>query len=82
MTFCFALHAHSGVSMCRRDLKPSPACSSLNFEQDRVFLLYPVAIFSIRSCMGETLEMTLRVQIGVGRYLIFNPRPYGARVEY
>ena len=44
-----ALHAHSGVSMCRSDLKPSPACSSFNSEQDRMFLLYPVAIFSIRS---------------------------------
>ena len=31
------LHAHSGVSMCRSDLKPSPACSSFNSEQDSVF---------------------------------------------
>ena len=38
----FALHAHSGVSMCRRDLKPSPACSSLNSEQDRVFYCIPL----------------------------------------
>ena len=44
-----ALHAHSGVSVCRSDLKPSPACSSFNSEQERVFLLYPVAIFSISS---------------------------------
>ena len=44
-----ALHADRSVSMCRSDLKPSPACSSFNSEQDRVFLLYPVAIFSIRS---------------------------------
>ena len=44
-----ALHGHSGVSMRRSDMKPSPACSSFNSEQDRVFLLYPVAIFSIRS---------------------------------
>ena len=35
--------------MCRSDLKPSPACSPFNSEQDRVFWLYPVAIFSIRS---------------------------------
>ena len=35
--------------MCRSDLKHSPACSSLNSEQDRVLLLYPAAIFSIRS---------------------------------
>ena len=27
--------------------------------------------------MGETLEMTLRVQIGVGGYLMFNPRRSG-----
>ena len=45
----FALHAHSGVSMCRSDLKPSPACYSFNSEQDRMLLLYPAAIFSIRS---------------------------------
>ena len=51
MTF-LALHAQSGVSMCRSDLKPSPACSPFNSEQDRVFLLYPVAIFSIRSARG------------------------------
>ena len=44
------LHAHRGVSMCRSDLKLSPACSLLfNSEQDRVLLLYPIAIFSIRS---------------------------------
>ena len=43
------LHAHSGVSMCRSELKPSPACSPFNSEQDRVLLLYSVAIFSIRS---------------------------------
>ena len=30
------LHAHSGKSMCRSDLKPSPACSPFNSEQDRV----------------------------------------------
>ena len=27
--------------------------------------------------IGETLEMILRVQIGVGRYLAFNARPSG-----
>ena len=31
-----ALHAHSGVSMCRSDLKPSPECSPFNSKQDRV----------------------------------------------
>ena len=31
--------------------------------------------------MGETLEITLRVQIGVGRYLRFNPRPLYWRAE-
>ena len=30
------LHAHSGKSMCRSDLKPSPACSPFNSEQYRV----------------------------------------------
>ena len=44
-----SLHAHSGVSMCRSDLKPSPACSPFNSEQYKVLLLYPAAIFSIRS---------------------------------
>ena len=44
-----ALHAHSGVSMCRSDLKPPPACSLFNSEQDRMLLLYSVATFSIRS---------------------------------
>ena len=48
MTF-LDLHAYSGVSMCRSDLKPSPACSPFNSEQDGVLLLYPAAIFSIRS---------------------------------
>ena len=42
-----SLHANSGLSVCRSDLKPSPACFLLNSEQDRVLLLYPVAIFSI-----------------------------------
>ena len=42
-------HAYSGVSMCRSDLKPSPACSLFSAKQDRVLLLYPVAKFSIRS---------------------------------
>ena len=44
-----SLHAHSGVSMCRSDLKPSPACSPFNSEPYKVLLLYPAAIFSIRS---------------------------------
>ena len=43
------LHANSGVSMCRIDLKPSPACSPFNSEQDSVLLLYPVTTCSIRS---------------------------------
>ena len=30
------LHAHSGVSVGRSDLKPSPACSLSNFEEDCV----------------------------------------------
>ena len=54
-----ALHAHSGVSMCRSDLKPSPACFSLNSEQDRVILLYPVAIFSIRSASGGGFDFDM-----------------------
>ena len=48
MTF-LALHAHSGISIYRSGLKPSPTCSLFNSEQDRVLLLYPVATFSIRS---------------------------------
>ena len=43
------MHAHSGVSMSRSDLKSLSACSLFNSEQDRVLLLYPVAIFSICS---------------------------------
>ena len=43
------LHANSGDSMCRIDLKHSPACSPFNSEQDRVFLLYPITTCSIRS---------------------------------
>ena len=35
----------------------------------------------VRWRMGETLELTLRVQIGVGRYLMFNPRPSGGGAE-
>ena len=35
--------------MCRSDLKPSPAYSLFNAEQDKVLLLFPVAIFSISS---------------------------------
>ena len=57
-----ALHAHSGVSMRRSDLKPSPACSSSNCEQDRVFLLYPVAIFQNRN-EGEWTKSILRMEI-------------------
>ena len=38
--------------MCRSDMKPLPACSPFNSEQDRVFILYPVAIFSTRSARG------------------------------
>ena len=48
MTF-LALHAHSCVSMCRIDPKPSPACYPFNSEQDSVLLLYPVTTCSIRS---------------------------------
>ena len=45
----FDLHARSGKSMCRSDLKPSPAYFPFNSEQDSVLLLYPVAIFNICS---------------------------------
>ena len=44
-----ALHANSGVSMFRIDLKPSPTCFPFNSEQDSVLLLYPVTTCSIRS---------------------------------
>ena len=44
-----AIHAHTGVRMCRSDLKTSPACSLFNSQQVSVLLLYTVAIFIIRS---------------------------------
>ena len=34
--YYLALHAHSGVSMCHSDLKPSPEYSPFNYKQDRV----------------------------------------------
>ena len=49
----------------RIDLKPSPACSPFNSEQDIVLLLYPVTTCSIRS-MGETLEVPLGSQTFMG----------------
>ena len=50
-----ALHAHRSVSMCRSDLKSSPAAGSpFNSEQDRVVLLYPVATNHIRSAQGRS----------------------------
>ena len=53
------LHARSGKSICRSDLKSSPACSLFNSEQDGVLLLYPVAIFSIRPCFLSRNGITL-----------------------
>ena len=48
MTFLDLL-ARSGVSICRSDLKHPPSCFLFTYEYDTVLLLYPVAIFSIRS---------------------------------
>ena len=38
---------------------------------------YTIVQTSTYLIMGETLEMALRVQIGVERHLMFNPRPLG-----
>ena len=66
-----ALHAHSGVSMCRSDLKPSTACSSFNSEQDRVFyciplqyLAYVVLLSRTASPSPAVIAVTVKIQIG------------------
>ena len=59
--------------MCRIDLKPSPACSPFNSEQDSVLLLYPVTTGSIRSgvLLSRTaspslavIAVTVKIQVG------------------
>ena len=65
------LHAHSGVSMCRSDLKPSPACSPFNSEQDieccycisLQYLTYVVLLSRTASPSPAVIAVTVKIQI-------------------
>ena len=52
--------------MCRIDLKPSPACSPFNSEQDSVLLLYPQHVAYVVNSIPSlaVVGVTVKIQIG------------------